>query len=58
MFSARKRAARILLAGVFAAGFGLAAGAAQAQSVIVRSTGPSAATYPQGKKLKIGRAHV
>ena len=51
MFSARKRAVRVLLAGVFAAGFGVAAGAAQAQSVIVRSTGPSAATYPQGKKL-------
>ena len=51
MFSARKRAVRVLLAGVFAAGFGLAAGVAQAQSVVVRSTGPSAATYPQGKKL-------
>ncbi|MDP3674331.1 MAG: hypothetical protein Q8R44_04445 [Novosphingobium sp.] len=39
------------MAGAIAAGFGLAASAAQAQSVIVRSTGPSAATYPQGKKL-------
>ena len=51
MFSARNRTTRILLAGAIAAGVGLAAGAAQAQSVIVRSTGPSATAYPQGKKL-------
>lgn len=51
MFSVSKRAVRIILSGAMAAGFGLAASAAQAQSVIVRSTGPSAATYPQGKKL-------
>lgn len=51
MFSARTRAVRIGLAGAFAAGFAFVAGVAQAQSVVVRSTGPSAATYPQGKKL-------
>ena len=51
MFSARKRAVRIVLSGAIAAGFGFSAGAAQAQSVVVRSTGPSATTYPQGKKL-------
>ena len=51
MFSARKRAVRIFLGGTIAAGMGLTAVAAQAQSVIVRSTGPSATTYPQGKKL-------
>ena len=51
MFSARTRTTRILLAGAIVAGVGLAAGAAQAQSVIVRSTGPSATAYPLGKKL-------
>lgn len=51
MFSARKRAVRIGLAGAIAAGFAFMAAAVQAQSVVVRSTGPSAATYPQGKKL-------
>ena len=51
MFSDRKQAVRALLAGAVAAGFGFPAGAAQAQSVVVRSTGPSVATYPQGKKL-------
>ena len=51
MFSAKYRATRMMLVGVAAAGIGLGAGAAQAQSVIVRSSGPSAVTYPQGKKL-------
>ena len=51
MFSARNGATRIMFAGIVAAGIGLAAGAAQAQSVIVRSSGPSATAYPQGKKL-------
>lgn len=51
MFSARKSPSRIAIAGLVAAGIGLAAGAAQAQSVIVRSSGPSASAYPQGKKL-------
>ncbi|QGN53485.1 hypothetical protein [Novosphingobium sp. Gsoil 351] len=53
MFSARKMAARLLLAGSFAASLGLTAVSAQAQSVIVRSTGPSATVYPQGKKLAV-----
>lgn len=51
MFSARKSATRIGFIGAALAGIGLAAGAAQAQSVIVRSSGPSAVAYPQGKKL-------
>ena len=51
MFSARNKAARMVLAGMFAAGIGLAVNAAQAQSIIVRSSGPSATAYPQGKKL-------
>ena len=53
MFSARKYSIRIALAGAMLAGFGFAAGTAHAQSVIVRSTGPSAAIYPQGKKLAV-----
>ena len=51
MFSARKSAARIAFVGAALAGIALGASAAQAQSVIVRSSGPSALTYPQGKKL-------
>ena len=51
MFSARTTSARMAVAGAMLGGFAFAAGTAQAQSVIVRSTGPSAATYPQGKKL-------
>lgn len=51
MFSVRKRPGRLLMAGGIAAAMGMAAGTAQAQSIVVRSTGPSAATYPQGKKL-------
>ncbi|MFY7837900.1 MAG: hypothetical protein ACOVQ0_16630 [Novosphingobium sp.] len=39
------------IAGVAAFAGVTIAGAALAQSVVVRSTGPSAATYPQGKKL-------
>ena len=58
MFSARKSATRIafgriVLAATAAAGIGCAAGAAHAQSIIVRSSGPSATAYPQGKKLAI-----
>lgn len=34
------------------------AGHAMAQSVVVRSTGPSAATYPQGRKLPAGTSVV
>jgi hypothetical protein len=48
MFSARKRAVQ---AAALAAAIGLSSAAAHAQSVVVRSTGPSAASYPQGKKL-------
>ena len=51
MFSARNFTPRIVLAGAMLAGLAFAAETAQAQSVILRSTGPSAATYPQGKKL-------
>ncbi|MCA1661193.1 MAG: hypothetical protein LC648_03100 [Novosphingobium sp.] len=50
MYSASTSTARMLLAA--AAGCGLlAASAAQAQSIVVRSSGPSATAYPQGKKL-------
>ena len=51
MFSASNPAAKALLAAAGAIGILTAASAAQAQSIVVRSSGPSAATYPQGKKL-------
>lgn len=51
MFSARKAGLRLALVGIAAAGALTATGAAQAQSVVVRSTGPSAAQFPQGKRL-------
>jgi hypothetical protein len=51
MFSARQSGMKALLAGIAAAGTLALAGAAQAQSIVVRSTGPSAAQYPQGKRL-------
>jgi len=51
MFSASTRAAKALLVAVGAVGAAAAAGAAQAQSIVVRSSGPSATAYPQGKKL-------
>ena len=51
MFSASQGAAKALLAAAGAVGMLAAASAAQAQSIIVRSSGPSAAAYPQGKKL-------
>ena len=51
MFSVRNFSTGIAVAGAMLAGVAFAADTAQAQSVIVRSTGPSAATYPQGKKL-------
>ncbi|MFM6829150.1 MAG: hypothetical protein ACKOVA_02260 [Novosphingobium sp.] len=58
MYLVDGRAMRSLCAGV-AAIAGLAmAGSALAQSVVVRSTGPSAATYPQGKKLPADAAVV
>jgi hypothetical protein len=42
--------AKLLLSGGLVVGMALA-GTARAQSVVVRSTGPSATAYPQGKKL-------
>lgn len=51
MFSTRKSAFRILLGATVAAGIGTVASPAQAQSIVVRSSGPSAMAYPQGKKL-------
>ena len=51
MLSANNATARRLLAGLAGiVALGLA-GSAMAQAVVVRSSGPSAATYPQGKKL-------
>ena len=50
MFSVRLRKSVALLAGIAGAALTLA-GAAHAQTVVLRSTGPSAAAYPQGKKL-------
>lgn len=47
----RGGAKKVVLAGAAAIAGLMLAGAACAQSVVVRSTGPSAATYPQGKKL-------
>lgn len=51
MYSASNRAAKALLAAAAGIGMLAAASVAQAQSIVVRSSGPSAATYPQGKKL-------
>src|SRR5687767_8423130 len=51
MYSASQAQLRALLAGVAAAAALAAAGVAHAQGVVVRSTGPSAAQYPQGKRL-------
>lgn len=45
------KARKAVLAGAAAIAGLMLAGSALAQSVVVRSTGPSAATYPQGKKL-------
>ncbi|WP_054106352.1 hypothetical protein [Novosphingobium sp. AAP83] len=47
----REQARKAVLAGAAAIVGLMLAGSAAAQSVVVRSTGPSAATYPQGKKL-------
>lgn len=46
-----RKLVRTTFAGVAALAAVTVGGAALAQSVVVRSTGPSAATYPQGKKL-------
>lgn len=47
----RRTAGKAVLAGAAAIAGLMLAGTAFAQSVVVRSTGPSAATYPQGKRL-------
>lgn len=47
----RRGGVRTFAAGMAALAGVMLAGSAVAQSVVVRSTGPSAATYPQGKKL-------
>jgi hypothetical protein len=53
MFSAKYRTTPALLAAMAASAIALGAGSptVQAQSIIVRSSGPSAVAYPQGKKL-------
>lgn len=47
----RRRASKAVLASAAAFAGLILANTAAAQSVVVRSTGPSAPTYPQGKKL-------
>ena len=42
---------KAVVAGLMAAGCLFSAGSALAQAIVVRSTGPSAAEYPQGRKL-------
>lgn len=51
MSLAERKTLKALLAGVAAFGAVAVAGAASAQAVVVRSTGPSAAQYPQGRKI-------
>lgn len=51
MFSASNRTARALAALAGAAGMLALASGAHAQSIVVKSTGPSASGYPVGKKL-------
>lgn len=51
MFSADRKTLKALLAGVAVSGALAVAGLAHAQAVVVNSTGPSAATYPKGKKI-------
>lgn len=51
MSLADRKALKTLLAGVAGIGALAIAGAAMAQAIVVRSTGPSAAQYPQGRKL-------
>ncbi|WP_157083060.1 hypothetical protein [Novosphingobium lentum] len=48
---ADRNAFKAVVAGMAAIGSLAVAGMAQAQAVVVRSTGPSAVQYPQGKKL-------
>ncbi|MFM2302580.1 MAG: hypothetical protein RLZZ84_2316, partial [Pseudomonadota bacterium] len=51
MFWGNGKSMRAFVAGAMAVSAVAIAGTASAQSVVVRSTGPSASTYPQGKKL-------
>lgn len=51
MFWGNGKSMRAFVAGAVAVSAVAIAGTANAQSVVVRSTGPSASTYPQGKKL-------
>ncbi len=58
MFLVERRAARTLVAGLAVVASLAMAQAAVAQSVVVRSTGPSAGMYAQGKKLPAGASVV
>jgi len=58
MSLANTKSLKALLAGVAALGTLALAGAAQAQAVVVRSTGPSAGQYPQGRKIPANAAVV
>jgi hypothetical protein len=51
MSLADRKALKALLAGVAGMGALAVGAAAMAQAIVVRSTGPSAAQYPQGRKL-------
>ena len=51
MFSAKHKVTRTMLFGVAAVTIAFMAVPVQAQSIVVRSSGPSATAYPQGKKL-------
>lgn len=58
MFLVERKAARALIAGLASVASLAVAQAAAAQSVVVRSTGPSAGMYAQGKKLPAGASVV
>lgn len=51
MFSANSKTLRVMAAGAAAFASLALGGAAMAQAVVIRSTGPSAGQYPQGRKL-------
>lgn len=53
MFSAKQRTLQVLVAGTVAAATLASAAPVHAQAVVVRSTGPSAAAYPLGRKLPV-----
>lgn len=54
MSLANRKSLKALLAGVMALGAVVVADAAHAQAVVIRSSGPSAGAYPQGRKLPAG----